>query len=86
MIEEKSVISKDGKILSIIIDKDTCIGAASCMVISPETFGIDDASKAYVIDNKKYDDLEHIIESAKSCPTGAITLKDEDGNILWGNI
>ena len=52
MIEEKSVISKDGKILSIIIDKDTCIGAASCMVISPETFGIDDASKAYVIDNK----------------------------------
>ncbi|MCL4392658.1 ferredoxin [Patescibacteria group bacterium] len=82
MSNKVSVLSKDGKKLFITIDKNECIGAASCMVISPNTFGIDDESKAYIVSDS-VDDLEHIIESAKSCPTGAITIKDEDGNILW---
>lgn len=84
MLKKYQIISKDGKKLFIFINREECIGAQSCMVISPNTFGIDDDSKAYVLD-KDFDDLEHILESAKSCPTSAIIIKDEDGNILWGN-
>ena len=83
MSSKERVLSKDGKRLFITIDRNECIGAASCMVISPNTFGIDDQSKAYIVSDS-VDEIEHIIESAKSCPTGAITIKDEDGNILWG--
>lgn len=70
------------KIGKIFIDRDLCIGAASCAAIAPDVFELDDENKAVVKDPKGADD-ETIILAAQSCPTRAIILYDEDGNQIY---
>ena len=85
------------KIKRIIVDRDLCIGAASCVVVTPEVFELDDENKAVIIkrggknDSGPADieelatrlDDETILLSAQSCPTKAIFLEDEDGNRIF---
>ncbi len=86
------------KIKKIIVDRDLCIGAASCVVITPELFELDDENKAVILlkDGKKEQhkadrseiaatnlDDETILLSAQSCPVKAIILEDEDGNVIF---
>ncbi len=66
----------------IEIDRDLCIGAASCVVIAEKVFKLDDENKAIVIDPKGADD-ETILEAAKSCPTLAIFLYDENDQQIY---
>lgn len=70
------------RIKKIVVDRDLCIGAASCVVIAPETFQMDDENKAYVV-NLEGNDAETIVMAAESCPTKAIFLYDEDGNQVY---
>lgn len=72
---------KDKKVIIKII-KEKCISAATCVVIAPNTFDLDEDGVAFVKEGK-WDDLETIIEGAKSCPTMAITVEDQEGNQLW---
>ena len=74
--------TKDNKKIFLEVDRDLCIGATSCVVIAPLTFGIDDNSKAYII-SSDIDDYETILEAAKSCPVSAIVLKNENGEQIW---
>jgi ferredoxin len=74
--------TKDSKKIFLEVDKDLCIGAASCAVIAPLTFGIDEKSKAYIV-SKDIDDYETILEAVKSCPVSAIVLKNESGEQIW---
>lgn len=83
--------------LRIKVDEDLCIGAASCVTITPETFQLDENNKAYVLDKGKEpggrtferwlevteDEKETIILSAQSCPTLAVFIFDEEGNQLF---
>jgi ferredoxin len=78
----KEYTTKEGKKIILDVDRDICIGAASCIAIAPLTFGIDDESKAYIL-NESIDDYETILEAAKSCPVSAIILKDENGEQIW---
>ena len=85
------------KIKKIIIDRNLCIGAASCVVVAPEVFEMDDENKAVILlkgDKKEQDeatkdqlmtdlDDETILLAAQSCPTQAIILEDEDGNRIF---
>jgi len=70
------------KIAKIFIDRDLCIGAASCIAIAPDVFELDDENKA-VVKNPKGADDETIMLAAQSCPTRAIILYDEDGNQIY---
>lgn len=70
---------KQIKIAKIAIDRDLCIGAASCVAIAPGVFGLDKENKAYIVDLNGADN-EMIITAAASCPTKAITLYDKKGN------
>ena len=70
------------KIARIFIDRDLCIGAASCIAIAPGVFALDDENKAIVINEKGADD-ETILLAAQSCPTRAIVLFDEQGNQIY---
>lgn len=70
------------KIAKIVIDRDLCIGAASCVAIAPGVFALDDDNKAYVLDATGADD-ETILLAAQSCPTKAILLYDKDGNQIF---
>ena len=72
--------TKEGsKIAKIVVDRDLCIAAQSCIPPSPETFKLDEENKAVVIDANAAED-DAIITAAQSCPTKAILLFDKEGN------
>jgi len=80
--------------LKIVVDPALCIGAASCVTVSPLFFQLNDENKAVVIDNgsavapadRTYERVvevdeekkAEIILAAQSCPTTAISIFDED--------
>jgi len=85
--------------MKIIIDRDLCIGAATCVALAAKTFGLDEEGKVFILNEdpataKKGDadtivesdvtdvmDIrEMIIEGARSCPTFAIKLYEDDGS------
>jgi len=68
----------NSKISKIVIDRDLCIGAATCIAVTPESFKLDEESKAIVIDPDAVDD-DILISAVNSCPTKAILLFDKDG-------
>lgn len=80
--------------MKIIVDRTACIGAASCVALAEKTFKLDADGKAEVINgtNKiqtdeessaqstaEQDLREAIIEAARSCPTNAIRVLEDDG-------
>lgn len=70
------------KIGHIEIDRALCIGAATCIAVSPDTFELDNEAKAVVKDAHGNTD-EEILDSAKTCPTKAIKLFDERGKQIY---
>lgn len=63
--------------------RDLCIGAASCLAVSPTVFELDGEQKA-VIKNDASDSEENILLAAQSCPTKAIVITDgETGEQVW---
>ncbi len=86
------------KIARIVVDRDLCIGAASCVVIAAGVFELDGENKAIIkqkggVRNSgpaKRESLEDItidddtlLLAAQSCPTKAIFLYDEEGNQIY---
>lgn len=70
------------KIGKIVVDRNLCIGAASCIAVAPGVFELDSENKAVVYNDKGADD-ETILLAAQSCPTQAILLFDEEGNQIF---
>jgi len=70
------------KIGKIVIDRDLCIAAFSCIVVSSETYELDVENKVVVKGADAVDDDE-IIMSAESCPTKAIFLFDNNGKQIF---
>lgn len=64
--------------LQIIVDREKCISAASCVAVAPEVFELDGEGKA-VVKSATGDPDDVIIDAAKACPTLAITIIGEDG-------
>lgn len=73
------------RVAKIVIDRDLCIGAASCVTIAPGVFRMDDAHKAVLIPDaaSAWADFDTVYLAAQSCPTKAIFLYDADGNQLY---
>ena len=81
-----------------MVDRDLCIGAASCVAVAPSMFELDPENKAVLrrkatppssdlttredLEDQTLDD-ETILLAAKSCPTQAIIVYDEDGNQVY---
>jgi ferredoxin len=72
----------DSNIGKIVIDRDLCIGAASCIAVSGATYELDNENKAVVLDPNIAEDSE-LMMSAESCPTKAILLYDKSGNKVF---
>ena len=63
--------------------RDLCIGAASCIAVSPGTFDLDNEKKA-IIKEGFTDVPENILMAAQSCPTAAIIITNaETGEQVW---
>lgn len=93
-MDEKKAI----KIGKLMVDRNLCIGAASCIAVAPAGFELDTENKAVLrrkvpppssdmtlraeLEDQTIDD-ETLLLAAKSCPTQAIVIFDEDGNKIY---
>jgi ferredoxin len=71
------------KNLTLHVDRDLCIGAATCIAIAPQTFTLDSEAKAIILDTVDMEKDEDIIDAARGCPTAAIIVKDLKGNVIF---
>lgn len=76
------------------VDRNLCIGAASCIAVAPKVYELDSEGKAVIlkknqtktsdfVEYRNIDDTEeNILNSAKSCPVDAIVIVeiDDQGN------
>lgn len=69
--------------LRVTVDRDLCIGAATCIAVAPKTYVLDSEAKAIFINTAPEEMEETIIESAKACPVAAIIIQDESGHQIF---
>lgn len=65
------------------IDRDLCIGAATCVAIAPKAFALDSEAKAITLPTYDEEADQNIIDAAKGCPTAAIIVTDETGKQVF---
>ncbi len=80
--QEDDFEHKPARIGKIVVDRSLCIGAASCVALAPGVFELDAENKAVVYNETGADD-ETIMLAAKSCPTRAILVFDENGKQIY---
>lgn len=68
---------------TIAVDRDLCIGAATCAAIAPSAYAMDDEAKAVIVDTIDEEAAEAIIAGAKSCPVDAIIIRDKTGKKIY---
>lgn len=73
---------KIGK-LTVTVDRNLCIGAASCIAVAPKAYVLDSEAKAIFLDTADQESPETIIDSAKACPVAAIIIHDETGKQIY---
>lgn len=79
----KQITTQDGKKITVRVDRNLCIGAATCVAVAPKTFALDNEAKAIVLDTAGEETLQTILDAAKSCPVAAIFVTDETGQQLY---
>ncbi len=59
--------------LTVVIDRETCMGLGVCVHLAPATFTQDADTKAVLLDppGDPVDDIESAVEG---CPSGALSL------------
>lgn len=62
--------------LKIHIDRNLCIGAASCVAVAPKAYNLDSEAKAIMLPTVSEESDQAIIDGAKSCPVAAIIITD----------
>ena len=81
--KQEYIRNKEGSnIGKIVVDRDLCIGAASCIAVAGGTYELDGETKAVVTNADDTSD-ETLIMSAESCPTRAIVLFDKEGKQIF---
>ena len=73
---------KVGK-LKVYVDRNLCIGAATCIAVAPKTFVLDSEAKAIILQTAQDELPETVVESAKACPVAAIIIEDETGKRIF---
>lgn len=68
--------------MRVVVKRDLCIGAATCVTVAPKVFEMDDEMKAVVKDQLGAD-ADTILEAARVCPTLAIYIYDDDDKQIF---
>lgn len=86
---QEYVRTREGSNISkVVVDRDLCIGAASCIAVSGETWELDNENKAIPTNagaGVDAADDDTLMMSAQSCPTKAIFLFDKEGKQVFPN-
>lgn len=69
--------------LKVRVDRDLCIGAATCAAVAAKAFELDSDAKAIILDTAQEESAATIIEAAKSCPVAAIIIENEKGERIY---
>lgn len=83
--------------IKIIVHRDLCQSAATCVAVAPAAYALDDEFKAIVVDKNAQktgnddsyeldvseDELKRFTEGAKACPYKAIEIIDEQGKKIY---
>lgn len=71
------------KVHKIVVDRKACIGAATCIVVAPDGFELDNENIAVVKPGATNLSDDLLLMAAQSCPTQAILLYDENGSQIF---
>ena len=63
----------------LVVDNIKCIGCGACVGIASDNFDFDDSGLSEVISQDNLDS-EEVKSAIESCPTGAISLDDDNQN------
>lgn len=69
--------------MTMRIDQNLCIGAATCIAIAPKAWALNDEAKAVILDTADLETDEILLEAAKACPVMAIIITDENGQQVF---
>ena len=64
---------------TVKVDRNLCIGAASCVAVAPKAFALDGQAIAVILDTAEEEDNSALLDAAKSCPVDAIIITGKDG-------
>ena len=70
----------------VTVDRQRCIGAATCAVLAPLTFQLDAEGKAVILASIDDDTRQKILAGAQSCPVDAITIRDKSGKKIYPTV
>lgn len=73
----------DIKVSKIEVDRELCIGAASCVAIAPDAWELDAENKAVLKKTWRDHDDQTLLDAAKACPVMAIRVFDEGGAQIY---
>jgi len=69
--------------LKFWVDRNLCIGAATCVAVAPKTYALDEEAKAVILNSTDEETNEVIIDAAKTCPVAAIIVENEKGERVF---
>ena len=69
--------------MTYYVDRDLCIGAATCVAIAPKIFLMDSDAKAVILSSAAEDSDETLLDSARGCPVAAIIIHNEKGEKVY---
>lgn len=75
--------TQDGKKIKTWVERDLCIGAATCIALAPQTFTLDDEAKAIYLESSPNETFQDLVDSAIACPVAAIIIEDENGKRIF---
>lgn len=65
------------------VDRDLCIGAATCVAIAPRAFTLDSQAKAIILPSVAEEADNAILDAARGCPVAAVIIEDVNGNKIF---
>ncbi len=71
------------RVKRIEVDRELCIGVASCIGVAPEAYELDEEQIAIMRDEWKDLSDEVLFESAEVCPVKAIFLYDKNDKQVY---
>ena len=69
--------------LTMRIDRNLCIGAATCVALAPQAWALDNEAKAIILDTSDQESDQSLLEAAKGCPVMAIFITDDTGKQIF---
>jgi ferredoxin len=67
---------------TVEIDQELCISSGKCVADGSGVFAFDDEELAYVENPDHGLDTDRLIRIARNCPSQAVILRDEHGDVV----